>query len=130
MPSRFAHTREAHKSESAEDYVEVILDLIESDGEARLTDIAKAFGVAHPTASKCLKRLETEGFVELRAYRSIKLTEKGETLARNCRERHHTVVQFLLKLGLDPETAEIDAEGIEHHVSRKTIAAMKAFQPK
>ncbi len=124
---RFAKTRQAHKFELGEDYVEIILDLIDESGEARLTDIASRVGVAHPTVSKALKRLESEGLVQLRAYRSVKLTPKGHDLAMACRLRHQTVVAFLLALGLDTETAEVDAEGIEHHVSEKTLAAMNAF---
>ncbi len=124
---RFERTREAHRYEIAEDYVEVILDLVESVGEARLTDIAAQVGVAHPTVSKALKRLELEGLVALRAYRSVQLTAKGKRLAVQCRSRHQAVVGFLRALGLDNETAEADAEGIEHHLSPATLNAMKRF---
>lgn len=124
---RHERTRSAHKMELAEDYVEAILDLIDESGEARLTDLAKRFGVAHPTVSKALSRLSTDGLVEVVRYRAIRLTEEGESLARRCRARHAIVVRFLLSLGLDQETAESDAEGIEHHVSEQTLAAMDAF---
>ena len=124
---RFAKTRAAHRTELAEDYVEAILDLIDEDGHAKLTEIAGHFGVAHPTVSKALKRLEQDGFVTLQPYRSVLLTEKGNALAMKCRERHQIVVAFLLSLGLDQATAEADAEGIEHHVSEKTLKAMGAF---
>lgn len=120
---RFAQTRLAHRTELAEDYVEAILDLIEEDGHAKLTEIASHFGVAHPTVSKALKRLESDGFVTLRPYSSVQLTEQGMELALRCRKRHQIVVAFLLSLGLDSDTAEADAEGIEHHVSEKTLAA-------
>lgn len=113
--------------ELAEDYVEAILDLIDDSGEARLTDLARRFGVAHPTVSKTLGRLSADGLVEVVRYRSIRLTEEGERLARKCRARHEIVVRFLLALGLDREIAESDAEGIEHHVSEQTLAAMDNF---
>ena len=107
--------------------MEAILDLIDADGDARLTELAKRFGVAHPTVSKTLRRLESEGFVVVERYRAIHLTDKGRKLAVACRRRHKMVVSFLQALGLDAETAEIDAEGIEHHVSSRTLELMQAF---
>jgi len=124
---RFDRTRNAHRTELAEDYVEAILELIQEKGEARLTDISERFGVAHRTVSKTLKRLESAKLVVLRPYKSVQLTEEGRRLAEDCRARHVKVVTFLLALGVGRETAEIDAEGIEHHVSEETLAAMVAF---
>ena len=123
----FVQTREAHRTELVEDYVEVILELSEETGEARLVDIAKRLGVAHPTVSKALKKLELEGFVTLKPYRGLKLTAQGQELATRCRERHKTVVAFLKVIGVDPVTAEIEAEGIEHHVGESTLAIMANF---
>lgn len=125
---RFARVRSDHSSELAEDYVETILSLIDEDGDARLTEIAARLGVAHPTVSKALKKLHRNGLVTVRPYQSILLTSKGKDLALDCRKRHEEVVLFLLALGLDRETAETDAEGIEHHVSPKTLKAMRAFR--
>lgn len=127
LARNFAQTREAHRTELAEDYVEVILDLMEQFGEARLVDIAKRLGVAHPTVSKALKKLEQEGLVVLKPYRALKLSPTGEQLALRCRLRHQTVVAFLEALGVDPTTAEIEAEGIEHHVGEKTLGLMADF---
>lgn len=126
----FVLTREAHRTELTEDYVEVILELSEVNGEARLVDIAKRLGVAHPTVSKALKKLEQEGFVTLKPYRGLKLTQQGEELATRCRVRHKTVVSFLLALGVDEATAEIEAEGIEHHVGESTLKLMANFAKK
>jgi DtxR family transcriptional regulator, manganese transport regulator len=126
----FVQTREAHRTELTEDYVEVILELSEETGEARLVDIAKRLGVAHPTVSKALKKLEQEGLVVLKPYRGLKLTAQGEELAKRCRQRHMTVVAFLLALGVDSSTAEIEAEGIEHHVGESTLSLMAAFAKK
>lgn len=125
--NRFERTREAHRTELAQDYVEIILDLIEGEGEARLTEIASRLGVAHPTVSKALQRLETEGLVVLKPYRSVRLTTAGEHLASECRARHQVVARFLVKLGLDPVTAEEEAEGIEHHVGAQTLLLMDEF---
>ena len=125
--SWFARVREAHQTETTEDYVELIADLIEVQKEARASDLAKRLGVAHPTVSKMLSRLQDEGYIESQPYRSIFLSEKGEKLAKKCKERHQIVLQFLIRLGVDPETAEFDAEGIEHHISDATLEIMKAF---
>ena len=55
------------------------------------------------------------------------LTDAGAALADRVRARHRTVVELLVAVGVPPETAELDAEGIEHHVSRRTLTAFEAF---
>ena len=124
--ARYIQTRDAHRAELAEDYVEAILDLIDEDGDAKLTEIARRLGVAHPTAFKSLRKLETEGLVELTPYKPVQLTESGRALAESCRERHEAVVNFLVSMGVPQDQAELDAEGIEHHVSQVTINAIRA----
>lgn len=126
--SWFARVRQAHQTETTEDYVELIADLIEVNQEARLSDLAVRLGVAHPTANKVLARLKEEGYIESQPYRSIFLTEKGKKLAKRCKERHQIILEFLVRLGVDPETAEFDAEGIEHHISEQTLEIMKNFK--
>lgn len=122
----FEAVRKAHQSEIVEDYVELIADLIEKYGEARPVEIARHMGVTQPTVAKTLSRLQRDGFITQEKYRSVFLTEKGVGLAEICRRRHRIIVAFLLHLGLDSETAKRDAEGIEHHVSDKTLAAFEA----
>ncbi len=123
----FERVRQAHQREVAEDYVELIADLIDVTGEARAVDLAERLGVTHATVNNTLNRLAREGLVTRRRYRSIFLTEAGRRMAEQSRERHSVVRDFLLDLGVDPETAEIDAEGIEHHTSEKTLAALRRF---
>lgn len=123
----FQAVRDAHRSEIIEDYVELIAELTEETGEARPVDIATRMGVTQPTVAKNLDRLKREGFITREPYRSIFLTDVGQALADDCRRRHQIVLNFLISLGLDPETAEQDAEGIEHHVSDKTLALFEAF---
>jgi len=122
----FTRVREAHTMETTEDYVELIADLIHANMEARLSDLAERFGVSHPTASKVVSRLQKEGYVVSQPYRSIFLTEKGEALAKECKARHQIIVDFLLSIGVPPELAESDAEGIEHHISQETLDIFKA----
>lgn len=123
----FEAVRAAHRSEIVEDYVELIADLIVETGEARPVEIATRMGVKQPTVAKNLARLKREGFITHERYRSVFLTGSGVALAENCRARHQVVVRFLLSVGVDAETAEQDAEGIEHHVSDRTLAAFEAF---
>jgi DtxR family manganese transport transcriptional regulator len=120
----FGATREAHSTEMAEDYVELIGDLIAERGEARLADLAEHMGVAHATAAKIVQRLKGLGLVQSRPYRSIFLTAAGEAIATKSSERHQIVVDFLRALGVSLERAEIDAEGMEHHVGAETLERM------
>lgn len=121
----FAVVRQAHQMESIEDYVELIDDLIRTNGEARLVEVAERLGISQPSASKTIARLQREGFVTSEPYRSIFLTDKGKQLADASRERHDLVYRFLLAIGVDEETAKIDSEGVEHHVSAETLDAFR-----
>lgn len=123
----FERVRAAHQREVAEDYVELIADLIDVTGEARAVDLAERLGVTNATVNNTVNRLIREGLVERARYRSIFLTEAGRRLAEHSRARHLVVRDFLLKLGVDAETAETDAEGIEHHISATTLAALRRF---
>jgi DtxR family manganese transport transcriptional regulator len=122
---RFKRVRDAHQTEMAEDYVELIADLIDKKGEARLVDLAGCLGVSKPTVNGTIQRLQRDGLVSSKPYRSIFLTEKGRGLAAASRERHRVVRELLIALGVDAETADADAEGIEHHVSEVTLAAFR-----
>ena len=126
----FEAVREARRSETAEDYVELIDDLIKATGEARVVDVAARMGVSHATVNRILARLVKEGLVNTQPYRSIFLTDAGSGLAQESRERHRIVVEFLCALGIDETTAQRDAEGIEHYVSAETIAAFQVWTGK
>ncbi|GGG33645.1 transcriptional regulator MntR [Caldovatus sediminis] len=125
--ARHASARSARASALTEDYVEIIADLLEREGEARPTDIARRLGVTHATAIKTIARLKRDGLAHAKPYRGVFLTEAGHALARRVRVRHQTVVAFLRAIGVPPEAAEADAEGIEHHVSEETLAAFERF---
>ena len=120
--AKFDRIRQAHQSEVAEDYVEMIAELIAETGEARTVDLAARFGVKSPTVNAIIQRLQRENLVETRPYRSIFLTEAGETMARQAQERHQVVRDFLVTIGVPAPIAEEDAEGVEHHVSPETLA--------
>ena len=120
--AKFDRIRRAHQSEVAEDYVEMISDLIEETGEARTVDLAARFGVTSPTVNAIVRRLQREKLGETRPYRSIFLTEAGKALAESSRARHQIVRDFLVTIGVPETIAEEDAEGVEHHVSEETLA--------
>ena len=120
-----SQTRREHANEIAEDYVEAIADLVTETGEARVVDLAERLGVTHVTVNRTITRLQKAGFVISQPYRAIFLTDQGRRLAAACKSRHQTVVAFLHFLGIPERIAEKDAEGIEHHVSRDTLAAFK-----
>lgn len=126
IAARFERIRRAHQSEVAEDYVEMIADLIAETGEARAVDLAQRFGVTAPTVNATIQRLVREGLAETQPYRSIFLTEAGRELAASCAARHAIVRDFLISIGVAPEIAEADAEGLEHHVSPETLDAFKS----
>jgi len=121
----FDRMRQARQTEIAEDYVELIADLIADEGEARAVDLSERFGVSHATVNKTLARLAREGLVQTRPYRSIFLTNTGMEMAQYARWRHQIVLDFLTAIGVPAETAAIDAEGIEHHVSEETLAVFE-----
>ena len=120
-------TRQARAHEIAQDYVEVIADLIEEGGEARLVDIARRIGVSHVTVNRTVARLQKQGLLLSEKYRSIFLTDEGTRLAQQVKRRHEIVLNFLRALGIKEKVARIDAEGIEHHVSDDTLKAFERF---
>jgi DtxR family manganese transport transcriptional regulator len=103
--------------------VEMIADLIAATGEARVTDLARCLGVTHVTVNRTIQRLQRNGLVTAQPYRSIFLTTAGRTLSEESRRRHRVVAEFLESLGVPADIAHTDAEGMEHHVSKETLAA-------
>jgi len=123
----FIATRRHHHDEIAEDYTELIDMLVQTKGEARTCEIAKNLGISHVTAIRTLKRLQREGYLETAPHRPVTLTLKGKRLAVKAKKRHELLLAFLLKLGVSKKIAEIDAEGMEHHLSPETLKAIQDF---
>ena len=119
----FRRSRRDRSTEVTQDYVEAIADLLATVGEARVTDLARRLGVTHVTVNRTLSRLRQAGYVNTRPYRAIFLTDIGRKLAAESKQRHEIVVAFLQSLGISRRAAQLDAEGIEHHVSPETMAA-------
>lgn len=127
IADRHRRTRDDHASETAEDYVEAIADIVVESGRCRIVDLARQFDVSHVTVNKTIARLQREGFVETEPYGPVTLTDRGRRLAGKSRQRHETVLQFLMAIGVGEATATNDAEGIEHHVSSETLQRMQEW---
>ena len=126
MPSRTHYrTRQDHATEVAEDYVESIAAAIAKNGLCRAMDLVAHFAVTHATVSNTIGRLQRDGLVETAPYQPISLTAKGRRLAARSQQRHEIVKAFLKRLGVSDLTADVDSEGMEHHVSNETLEAMK-----
>ena len=113
------------ESVAVEDYLEKILELIDSKGYARVADIAEGLGIAQPSVSNMMKRLDEKGLLKYEKYRGMTLTEEGETVARRIIKRHGILEDFLGLVGVDKETAYDDVEGMEHHISPQTLRAIE-----
>jgi DtxR family manganese transport transcriptional regulator len=125
--NQHSRIRSDHATEVAEDYVEAIAEITSSAGACRAVDLATLFAVSHVTVNRTVGRLVRDGFAKTEPYRPIELTAKGKRLAKQSRERHEVVLQFLIALGVSEPTAVTDSEGIEHHVSAETLQAMRSF---
>ena len=123
----FEKVRRDHATETAEDYVEAVSDILHRHGICRVKNLAEHMGVSHVTVTRIVSRLVQAGLVETAPYRPIRLTAEGERLAAESRRRHRTVLAFLLALGVPEDEARRDTEGIEHHVGPATLKRMAAY---
>ncbi|HTI70392.1 MAG TPA: iron dependent repressor, metal binding and dimerization domain protein [Candidatus Limnocylindria bacterium] len=112
----------AEVSESVENYLERIDDLIREKGYARVSDLAETMGLSQPSVSVMIKRLAERGLLEREPYRGFRLTERGEAISVAMRRRHQTLTEFLTLLRVPSEVRERDVEGMEHHLSAETLA--------
>lgn len=123
----FKVARKQNSSESAEDYTELVYDLIQESGVARTTDLARLLGISHVTALRTVRRLQLEGYLRTSRGKPIELTSAGKKLALYAKDRHRTLVDLFINLGVPAKTAEMDAEGAEHHISRQTLNCIKKY---
>ena len=108
--------------ESAEDYLEQILILLENKGYARSTDIAESLGVTKPSVSVAMKKLRENGYISMEKGGLISLTDKGYPIARRIYNRHLTLTKYFVSIGVDEETARKDACKVEHDISEETFS--------
>lgn len=124
-PTRAAQA--AASSQSTEDYLERIHELIEQHGYARPIDIAAALGIRQSSVTKMMQRLHERGLANYAKHRGLTLTAEGERRALEVRRRHETVSHFLRMLGVDENCLQKDTEGIEHHISPETMKKLEQF---
>ena len=114
-------------SSAVEDYLERILELINTKGYARVVDIAESLSISQASVTNMVQKLDADGLLKYEKYRGLVLTTAGEELARNITHRHHLLTDFLQLLGLDAQTIHHDVEGMEHHVSPATVHAIESL---
>lgn len=129
---RLESIKAAHKSSKSnlsrmEDYLEVISELVELKGYATTLDVSRYMNVSAPSVTKMLQRLDENGYLKYEKYHGINLTVKGNAVADAIRQKHGILLEFFEILGIEHETANQDAEGIEHHLNPKTIKQLRKF---
>ena len=127
MPNLKKTTTTPVASQAVEDYLERILELINTKGYARVVDIAQRLKISQASVTNMVQRLDAEGLLNYEKYRGLILTTAGEALAKNITRRHQLLTDFLNLLGLDDEVIYHDVEGMEHHISPPTLRAIEAL---
>jgi Mn-dependent DtxR family transcriptional regulator len=120
-------TASRRSSAAVEDYLERILELINTKGYARVVDIAQGLKISQASVTNMVQRLDADGLLKYEKYRGLALTTAGETLARNITHRHKLLTDFLSLLGLDEQVIYHDVEGMEHHISQPTLRAIESL---
>ena len=131
--NRLEFIRDAHNAQKIgrttrmEDYLEVIYELITQKGYATTVDISDHLNVSSSSVTKMLQRLNESGHINYERYRGISLTESGVAVAKSMHNRHGILADFLKMIGVDEDTANRDAEGIEHHLHPETLKKLEEF---
>jgi Mn-dependent DtxR family transcriptional regulator len=111
--------------ESAENYLETILILQKRNGSVRSIDIVNELDYTKPSVSIAMKHLRENGYIEMDKSGHITLLDAGLEIAEMMYERHTSLTNFLIALGVSPETAKEDACRIEHIISQESFEAIK-----
>ena len=117
-------------TKALEMYVKVAYELEEELGIATVSEMAERLGVKAPSVTAALQKLDSMGVVKYRRYQNVKLTTLGKFVAKKLLNRNKTLMDFLLMIGVDEETATIDACEIEHVVNPRTIEKLTEYMKK
>lgn len=117
-----------HKSEeSVEDYLETILILSGHLANVRSIDIANSLNYSKPSVSVAMKNLRQKNYITVSEDGFIRLTDTGRSLAEAVYERHSLLSEWLIHLGVNPDTAVADACRMEHDMSPESFEAIKKY---
>ena len=119
-----------HLQESGEMYLETIYVLSRTSNTVRSIDVGEYMGYSKPSVSRAMGLLKSGGYVTMDEGGLLTLTETGLAVAEKIYERHTFLTEFLMRLGVDEETAAEDACRIEHVISDTSFAALKQFAQK
>ncbi len=114
-----------HLQESGEMYLETILILSQKNRDVRSLDIADYMGYSKPSVSRAVGLLKKAGYIVVDRFGFITLTESGKEIAGKIYERHTTLAELLMRLGVDEKTATEDACKMEHDISDQSFEAIK-----
>lgn len=115
------------KTKTVEEYLEVIYTLQKKHGRVHTNDVASTIGIAPPSVTEMLKKLDNKNLVNYVPYHGVTLTADGEKMAKELMRKHKTLAEFLEIIGVDRKDADIDACQIEHHVSPRTMKQLNKF---
>lgn len=116
-----------HLQESGEMYLESIYVLSKKGGTVRSIDVCEYMGYSKPSVSRAVGLLKKGGFLSMDREGALTLTESGREVAEKIYERHMLLTDFLMRIGVDKETASDDACKIEHHISDTSFEAIKKY---
>ena len=120
-------TKKISSTISEEDYLEVIAELVELKGYATTLDISRFMNVTPTSVTKMLQKLDEKKYLEYEKYHGINLTNAGKQVADSIRRKHSALLEFFDILNVGKEIANKDTEGLEHHLSDKTIKQLKKY---
>ncbi len=124
MPAKRQEPTAHVHSPAIEDYLEQIHNLIEGKGYARVVDIAANLGISQASVTNMIQKLDAEGYLVYERYRGVVLTQEGRKIGQEIARRHEVLTRLLSTFGLDAATVHEDVEGMEHHISRQTLAVL------
>jgi Mn-dependent DtxR family transcriptional regulator len=116
-----------HLQESGEMYLETIYVLTQESRNVRAIDVGEHMGFSKPSVSRAVGKLKADGYIAVDKSGFITLTESGRAIAERIYDRHNTLENIFMIMGVDQQTAEDDACKLEHYLSNTTYEAMKKY---
>ncbi len=115
------------RQKTIEDYLELLYNLGKKMDKVHTNDIASSFNIKPSSVTEVIQKLGEEGYINYKKYGGVSLTKKGKIIAKKTIERHNKLLEFLILIGVDKKTAEIDACEMEHILHKKTMNSVIKF---